>query len=84
MPVFQSLASLAVAGKIDMELELKWKEDEKDGLRLLAFSPPQSPVNRHPVTGDALGVDEPVLSLIPSSVEAVEGPPAGRGPNLTQ
>jgi len=53
MPIFKSLAEVAVGAKIDMELELKWKEDEKDGLRLLAFSPPQSPVNRHPSTGDA-------------------------------
>ena len=51
--VFKGLAEVAVGAKIDMELELQWKEDEKDGLRLLAFSPPQSPVNRHPLTGDA-------------------------------
>ena len=51
MPVFKSLAEAAVAAKIDMELELKWDENEADGLRLLAFSPPQSPVNRHPTTG---------------------------------
>ena len=51
-PFFQTIASAAVSVKIDMELELKWAEDEKDGLRLLAFSPPQSPVNRHPTTGD--------------------------------
>jgi len=51
-PVFQQMASVAVAAKIDMELELKWAENEKDGLRLLAFSPPQSPINRHPSTGD--------------------------------
>ena len=50
-PVFQTVASLGVAAKIDMELELKWDENEKDGLRLQAFSPPQSPVNRHPATG---------------------------------
>jgi len=37
--------------KIDMELELKWDENEQDGLRLMAFSPPQSPINRHPATG---------------------------------
>ena len=49
-PFFQTLASAAVSVKIDMELELKWAEDEKDGLRLLAFSPPQSAVNRHPTT----------------------------------
>ena len=35
-----------------MELELKWAESEKDGLRLQAFSPVQSPVNRHPSTGE--------------------------------
>jgi hypothetical protein len=52
MPVCKAVAEAAVAAKIDMELELKWAEDEKDGLRLLAFSPPQSPVNRHPTTGD--------------------------------
>merc|ERR1719389_1119227 len=51
-PIFQSVASAGVAAKIDMELELKWDENEEDGLRLLAFSPPQSPVNRHPVTGE--------------------------------
>eukprot|EP00965_Chrysotila_dentata_P057140 1895946-Pleurochrysis_carterae.AAC.1 len=34
-----------------MELELRWDENESDGLRLLAFSPPQSPINRHPLTG---------------------------------
>merc|ERR1719389_1651325 len=50
-PIFQSVASAGVAAKIDMELELKWDENEEDGLRLLAFSPPQSPINRHPVTG---------------------------------
>jgi len=50
-PFFKGLAEVAVSAKIDMELELKWAEDEKDGLRLLAFSPPQSPVNRHPTTG---------------------------------
>jgi hypothetical protein len=50
-PVFQGVASLAVAQKIDMELDLKWDENEKDGLRLQAWSPTQSPVNRHPSTG---------------------------------
>jgi len=50
-PVFKSLASVAGGAKIDMELELKWEEDEKDGLRLLALSPPQPPINRHPITG---------------------------------
>jgi len=52
-PVFKSVADVAVGAKIDMELELKWAEDDKDGLRLLAFSPPQSPINRHPTTGEA-------------------------------
>jgi len=52
-PVCKAVAEAAVAAKIDMELELKWAENEKDGLRLLAFSPPQSPVNRHPTTGEA-------------------------------
>jgi hypothetical protein len=51
-PVFKGLAELAVGAKIDMELELRWDENERDGLRLLAFSPPQSPVNRHPLTGE--------------------------------
>ncbi len=51
-PVFQGVASAAVAAKIDMELELQWAENDKDGLRLLAFSPPQSPINRHPTTGE--------------------------------
>jgi hypothetical protein len=51
-PVFKTAASAAVAQKIDMELELKWDENEKDGLRLQAWSPPQSPVNRHPSTGE--------------------------------
>ena len=51
-PVFQAVGSAAVAAKIDMELELKWAEDEKNGLRLQAFSPPQSPINRHPATGE--------------------------------
>lgn len=51
-PVFKSIASIAVGAKIDMELELKWEEDEKDGLRLLALSPPQPPINRHPITGE--------------------------------
>jgi len=50
-PFFKGIAEVAVAGKIDMELELRWAESEKDGLRLQAFSPPQSPVNRHPTTG---------------------------------
>jgi len=50
-PVFKGVAELAVGAKIDMELELRWDENEKDGLRLLAFSPPQSPINRHPETG---------------------------------
>jgi len=52
MPVFKGLAEFAVGMKIDMELELKWAEDDEDGLRLLALSPPQSPVNRHPITGE--------------------------------
>ena len=51
-PVFQAVGSAAVAAKIDMELELKWDENEKDGLRLQAFSPTQSPINRHPTTGE--------------------------------
>lgn len=51
-PVCKSVAEFAVGMKIDMELELKWAEDEKDGLRLLALSPPQSPINRHPETGE--------------------------------
>jgi len=51
-PVFKGIAEFAVAQKIDMELELKWAESEEDGLRLLALSPPQSPVNRHPETGE--------------------------------
>jgi len=51
-PVFKAAASAAVAAKIDMELDLQWAENEKDGLRLLAFSPPQLPVNRHPSTGE--------------------------------
>jgi len=51
-PKLRGLASMAVAQKIDMELELKWAESEKDGLRLQAFSPKQSPVNCHPVTGE--------------------------------
>ena len=45
------LAQAAVGQKIDMELELKWDENEKDGLRLVAFSPKQAAINRHPVTG---------------------------------
>ena len=52
MNIAKGIAEVAVAGKIDMELELRWAENEKDGLRLQAFSPPQSPVNRHPTTGD--------------------------------
>jgi len=50
-PVFKGIAQAGVGAKIDMELELRWDENEEDGLRLLAFSPPQSPVNRHPITG---------------------------------
>ena len=50
-PVFKGVASAAVAAKIDMELELDWAENNRDGLRLQAFSPPQSPINRHPTTG---------------------------------
>merc|ERR1711865_1322127 len=46
------VAQVAVAGKIDMELELRWDENEKDGLRLVAFSPKQPAINRHPVTGE--------------------------------
>jgi len=49
-PFFKGIAQAAVGMKIDMELDLQWDENEKDGLRLLAFSPPQSPINRHPVT----------------------------------
>ncbi len=52
-PVFKAIAQAGVGAKIDMELELRWDENDEDGLRLLAFSPPQSPVNRHPVTGKA-------------------------------
>ena len=51
-PALKKLADAAVAVKIDMELELKWAESEKDGLRLQAFSPAQSPINRHPTTGE--------------------------------
>lgn len=51
-PVFQTIASAGVSAKIDMELELRWDENDEDGLRLLAFSPPQAPINRHPVTGE--------------------------------
>merc|ERR1712118_386028 len=51
-PVINAVASAGVAAKIDMELELRWDENDNDGRRLLAFSPPQSPVNRHPVTGE--------------------------------
>jgi len=51
-PVFKSIASVAVAAKIDMELELEWAENDEDGLRLQAFSPKQSPINRHPITGE--------------------------------
>lgn len=51
MPVFKKIADVAVGAKIDMELELQWDENDEDGLRLQAFSPPQSPVNRHPITG---------------------------------
>lgn len=51
-PVFQSVAQLGVGAKIDMELELRWDENDQDGLRLLAFSEKQSPINRHPITGD--------------------------------
>jgi len=50
--VFKSVAQVAVGAKIDMELELRWDENDEDGLRLLAFSPPQPPVNRHPITGE--------------------------------
>jgi len=50
--LFKSVAQVAVAGKIDMELELRWDENEKDGLRLVAFSPKQPAINRHPVTGE--------------------------------
>jgi len=50
-PVFKGIAEVAVAQKIDMELELKWDENEKDGLRLQAFSPRQPCINRHPSTG---------------------------------
>jgi len=51
-PVFKGIASVAVGAKIDMELELMWDENEEDGLRLLALSPPQPPINRHPITGE--------------------------------
>ena len=51
-PFFQAVASAGVGAKIDMELELRWDENDEDGLRLLAFSPTQSPINRHPVTGE--------------------------------
>ena len=71
-PVFKGAASLAVAQKIDMELELKWDENEKDGLRLQAWSPQQSPVNRHPSTGlpawssrCIFGAKMPSLSFFP-------------------
>ena len=50
--VFKGLAEVAVGAKIDMELELRWDENDEDGLRLLAFSPKQPPINRHPTTGE--------------------------------
>merc|ERR1712106_187646 len=49
--VIKAVAQVAVGQKIDMELELRWDENEKDGLRLVAFSPKQAAINRHPVTG---------------------------------
>jgi len=52
MPVCKAIADAAVGAKIDMELDLRWLENEKDGLRLAAFSPKQSAVNRHPTTGE--------------------------------
>ena len=51
MPVFKSIAEVAVSQKIDMELDLKWDENEKDGLRIQAWSPQQPAINRHPTTG---------------------------------
>jgi hypothetical protein len=51
-PVIEAVAKVAVGAKIDMELDLRWDENETDGLRLLAFSPPQPAINRHPVTGE--------------------------------
>lgn len=51
-PVFKGVAEVAVGAKIDMELELQWDENDKDGLRLQALSPAQSPINRHPITGE--------------------------------
>ncbi len=51
-PLFKTIASAGVGAKIDMELELRWDENDEDGLRLLAFSPTQSPINRHPLTGE--------------------------------
>jgi len=51
-PVIEAVAKVAVSAKIDMELDLRWDENEKDGLRLLAFSPPQPAINRHPETGE--------------------------------
>jgi len=51
MPVFKSIAEVAVGQKIDMELDLKWDENEKDGLRIQAWSPKQPAINRHPSTG---------------------------------
>jgi len=50
--VFKGIAEVAVGAKIDMELELRWDENDEDGLRLLAFSPKQPPINRHPTTGE--------------------------------
>lgn len=51
-PALQAIAQVGVGAKIDMDLELRWDENDEDGLRLLAFSPKQSPINRHPATGE--------------------------------
>jgi len=47
---FKSLVTSAVAPKFDMDLEMIYEADGKPG-RLMAIEEMESPINRHPVTG---------------------------------
>ncbi|GMH89152.1 hypothetical protein TrST_g3314 [Triparma strigata] len=47
---FKNLVDAAVAPKFDMDLEMIYEADGKPG-RLMAIEETESPINRHPVTG---------------------------------
>lgn len=51
---FQDLIFKVVAPKFDMDLEMVYGADKSNSFRLQAIEHAQSPINRHPVTGQPL------------------------------